>query len=301
MSGIFNLGGVLNSFLPPKEQKQFLNDTLTGQIDKTTAGLDDFRTGNAADLAKMGLEIDQATGQIKALAPGDMQTIAGLINAGSEDPFTTYRNVGDYQFGVLDKLSKNLAGLGRSQDNATLARFGMGGRGGSTFQTNTILDRISKNLSPVYAGALQNIGRDSSGIVQGRTTGAQNVLNLIANRAAIPSRTLPLLTALTDQRANNLSNEIAAETGLGQASRINYLGTKVTPNKWAAAASAVDSSLNSAVDTGMSLASMYLGGGGSKGFGGGGGYNPMAPGQQGAPGGGNNQQVLALLQQLLRN
>lgn len=320
MAGIFQLGNIISAFAPPKETKQYLNDGLTGQIDKTTASLDGFRTGNAADLAKMGLEIDQATGQIKALAPGDMQTIAGLINAGSEDPFTTYRNVGDYQFGVLDKLSKNLAGQGKSQDNAMLARFGMGGRGGSTYQTNTILDRISKNLSPVYAGALQNIGRDTTGIVQGRTTGAQNVLNLIANRAAIPSRTLPLLTALTDQRANNLSNEIAAESGIGQASRTNYLGTKVTPNKWAAAASAIDDSMNSAVDTGMSLASMYFGGGaggalggimggmggggggGSKGFGGGGGYNPMAPGQQGAPaGGGNNQQVLALLQQLLRN
>lgn len=317
MAGIFQLGNVIGSFAKPKEEKQYLNDALTGQIDKTTTGLDAFRAGNAADLAKMGLEIDQATGQIKALAPGDMQTIGGLINAGSEDPFTTYRNVGDYQFGVLDRLSKSLAGQGKAQDNALLARFGMGGRGGSTYQTNTILDRISRNLAPVYAGSLQNLGRDTGTIVQGRTTGAQNVLNLIANRAAIPSRTLPLLTALTDQRATNLNNEIGAETGLGQASRINYLGTKVTPNKWAAAASAIDDSLNSAVDTGMSLASMYLGGGaggalgglmggmggggGSKGFGGGG-YNPMAPGQQGAPyGGGNNQQVLALLQQLLRN
>jgi len=317
MAGIFQLGNVIGAFAKPKEEQIFLNNPLQQQITKTTEGLDAFRAGNAADLAKMGLAVDEATGQLKALSAGDMQTIGGLINQGSEDPFQTYRNVGDYQFGVLDRLAKNLAGQGKAQDNALLARFGMGGRGGSTYQTNTLADRLTRNLAPVYANSLGNIGRDASSIVQGRTTGAQNVLNLIANRAAIPTRSIPLLNMVTDRRAENLSNEIGAQSGLGQASRINYLGTKVTPNKWAAAASAVDDSINSAVDTGMSLASMYFGGGaggalggimggmggggGSKGFGGGG-YNPMAPGQSGAPsGGGNNQQVLALLQQLLRN
>ena len=315
MAGIFQLGNIISAFAPPKSEKQYLNNGLQDQIGKTTDSLDAFRAGNSADLAKMGLAVDEATGQIKTLAPGDMQTIGGLIGQGSEDPFTTYKNVGDYQFGVLDKLSKNLASQGKAQDNALLARFGFGGRAGSTYQTNSILDRISRNLAPVYASSLGNLGRDTGTIVQGRTTGAQNVLNLIANRAAIPTRTIPLLNMVTDRRAENLGNEIGAESGLGQASRTNYLGTKVTPNKWAAAASAIDDSLNSAVDTGMSLASMYFGGGAGGalggimgGMGGGGGnksrasgYNPMAPGQAGAPygGGDNNQQILQLLQAAL--
>lgn len=316
MSQLFNLGGIIGSFARPKEEQIFLNNPLQQQIGKTTDSLDAFRAGNAADLAKMGLEVDQASGQIKALAPGDTATLTGLINQGAEDPFQTYRNVGDYKFGVLDKLAKNIAGMGRAQDNGLMARLGYGGRGGSTYQTNSILDRISRNLTPAYTSALNGIGSDASSIVQGRTTGANNVLNLIANRAMIPARTLSLLTGLSDQRAQNLSNEIGAETGLGQASRTNYLGTKVTPNKWAAAASAIDDSLNSAVDTAGSLAASYFGGGGggllggimggggggSKGFGGGGGsFNAMAPGQYGAPYGGGNQNTLALLQQLLRN
>lgn len=315
MSQLFNLGGIIGSFARPKEEQIFLNNPLQQQIGKTTDSLDAFRSGNAADLAKMGLEVDQASGQIKALAPGDTATLTGLINQGAEDPFTTYRNVGDYQFGVLGKLSKDLAGQGKAQDNAMLARLGLGGRGGSTYQTNSILDRISRNLAPVYAGALGNLGRDTGTIVSGRTTGAANVLNLIGQRAAIPTRTIPLLNLVGDRRAQNLSDEIAAESGLGNAARTNYLGTKVTPNKWAAAASAVDDSLNSAVDTVGSLASSYLGGGMLGGLGGGmgggrgmgfggnarpGSYNPMAPGQYGAPyGGGGNGELLQLIQQYL--
>jgi len=310
MAGISNLGGILGAFLKPKTSHVKYSDALAGQLDNTTNSLTGYRSSQAGDLAKYGLALDEATGKVKALEAGDNSVLAQLIASSNQDPMDTYRGVGDYQFGVLDKLSKSIAGQGRAQDNALLAQFGAGGRGGSTYQTNSILDRLTRNLAPVYAGALSNLGRDTGTIVNGRTTNAGNVVNLLNTRAGIPLRTLPLQTATMDQRTQNLMDEIAAEGGLGNNYRTNSAGFKEEKNKWAALGDALDSSVNSAIDTGMSLYSGGLSGGGGGGImsflgGGGGGNRASAPNagtfiQQGNIGGGNsNQQILQLIQQLL--
>ena len=308
-SGVSNLGGILGAFLKPKTSQVKYSDALAGQLDDTTNSLTGYRSSQAGDLAKYGLALDEATGKVKALEAGDNSVLAQLIASSNQDPMDTYRGVGDYQFGVLDKLSKSIAGQGRAQDNALLAQFGAGGRGGSTYQTNSILDRLTRNLAPVYAGALGNLGRDTGTIVNGRTTNAGNVVNLLNTRAGIPLRTLPLQTATMDQRTQNLMDEIAAQGGLGNNYRTNSAGFKEEKNKWAALGDALDSSVNSAIDTGMSLYSGGLSGGGVGGImsflGGGGGNRASTPNagtfiQQGNIGGGNsNQQILQLIQQLL--
>lgn len=311
MAGISNLGGILGAFLKPKLNQVKYSDALAGQLDNTTNSLTGYRADQSADLSKYGLALDEATGKVKALEAGDNSVLAQLIASSNQDPMDTYRGVGDYQFGVLDKLSKSIAGQGRAQDNALLAQFGAGGRGGSTYQTNSILDRLTRNLAPVYAGALSNLGKDTNTIVNGRTTNAGNVVNLLNTRAGIPLRTLPLQTATMDQRTQNLMDEIAAEGGLGNNYRTNSAGFKEEKNKWAAFGDAADSSINSAIDTGMSLYSGGLSGGGGGGGimsflgGGGGGNRASTPNagtfiQQGNIGGGNsNQQILQLIQQLL--
>ena len=305
-SGVSNLGGILGAFLKPKTSQVKYSDALAGQLDDTTNSLTGYRADQSADLSKYGLALDEATGKVKALEAGDNSVLAQLIASSNQDPMDTYRGVGDYQFGVLDKLSKSIAGQGRAQDNALLAQFGAGGRGGSTYQTNSILDRLTRNLAPVYAGALGNLGRDTGTIVNGRTTNAGNVVNLLNTRAGIPLRTLPLQTATMDQRTQNLMDEIAAEGGLGQNYRTNSAGFKEEKNKVAGAFQAIDSGLNSAVDTAMSLYSGGLSGGGGGGImsmlGGGRSSTPNAGTfiQQGNIGGGNsNQQILQLIQQLL--
>lgn len=312
MAGIFMLGDVLNAIKPPKLSQVKYSDALGSQLDNTTNSLTGYRASQAGDLAKYGAALDEATGKVKALEAGDNSVLAQLIASSNQDPMDTYRGVGDYQFGVLDKLSKSIAGQGRAQDNALLAQFGAGGRGGSTYQTNSILDRLTRNLAPVYAGALSNLGRDTGTIVNGRTTNAGNVMNLLNARAGIPLRTLPLQTATMDQRTQNLMDEIAAEGGLGQNYRTNSAGFKEEKNKWAGALQAIDSGLNSAVDTALSLYTGGLSGGigGGGGImsmlgGGGGGSRAATPNagtfiQQGNIGGGNNNQaILQLIQQLL--
>ena len=311
MAGISNLGGMIGAFLPPKLKQVRYSDALAGQLDDTTNSLTGYRSSQAGDLSKYGTALDEATGKVKALEAGDNSVLAQLIASSNQDPMDTYRGVGDYQFGVLDKLSKSIAGQGRAQDNALLAQFGAGGRGGSTYQTNSILDRLTRNLAPVYAGALGNLGRDTGTIVNGRTTNAGNVTNLLNARAGIPLRTLPLQTATMDQRTQNLMDEIAAQGGLGNNYRTNSAGFKEEKNKWAAFGDAADSSINSAIDTGLSLYTKGLSGGGGGGGGGimsflgGGGNRASTPNagtfvQQGNIGGGNsNQQILQLIQQLL--
>ena len=311
MAGIFMLGDVLSAIKPPKLSQVKYSDALGKQLDNTTNSLTGYRANQAADLSKYGQALDEATGKVKALEAGDNSVLAQLIASSNQDPMDTYRGVGDYQFGVLDKLSKSIAGQGRAQDNALLAQFGAGGRGGSTYQTNSILDRLTRNLAPVYAGALSNLGKDTNTIVNGRTTNAGNVVNLLNTRAGIPLRTLPLQTATMDQRTQNLMDEIAAEGGLGNNYRTNSAGFKEEKNKWAAFGDAADSSINSAIDTRLSLYTGGLSGGGGGGGimsmlgGGGGGGRASTPNagtfiQQGNIGGGNsNQQILQLIAQLL--
>jgi len=306
MAGIFMLGDVLSAIKPPKLSQVKYSDALGKQLDNTTNSLTGYRANQAADLSKYGQALGEATGKVKALEAGDNSVLSQLIASSNQDPMDTYRGVGDYQFGVLDKLSKSIAGQGRAQDNALLAQFGAGGRGGSTYQTNSILDRLTRNLAPVYAGALSNLGRDTGTIVNGRTTNAGNVVNLLNTRAGIPLRTLPLQTATMDQRTQNLMDEIAAEGGLGNNYRTNSAGFKEEQNKCAALGDALDSSVNSAIDTGMSLYSGGLSGGGGGGImsmlGGGRSSTPNAGTfiQQGNIGGGNsNQQILQLIAQLL--
>lgn len=309
---ISNLGGIIGAFLPSKLKQVKYSDALSGQLDTTTNSLTGYRSDKAADLSKYGAAIDEATGKVKALEGDDNSILSKLIASSNQDPLDTYRSIGDYKFGVLDKLSSSLANQGRSQDNALLARFGAGGRGGSTYQTNSILDRLTRNLAPVYAGALNGIGTDTGTIVGGRSQNTGNVLNMLNARAGIPLRTLPLQNAVSDQRTQNLFDEIAAEGQMGQNYRTNSAGFQERMNPWAAAAGAVDNTINGAIDTALSLGGgggmsggiMNLLGGKGGGGGGMGSQRVQTPNagtfiQQGGVGGGNNQAILQLIAQLL--
>lgn len=70
------------------------------------------------------------------------------------------------------------------------------------------------------------------------------------------------LQALQAARAN----EISQLSGLSDVARSNFAGFKENRNKWAAAAGALDQSLNSALDTGLSLYSGGLIGGNTGGM-----------------------------------
>lgn len=302
---IANLGGMLGALMPPKLNRITYSSDLDKALNATTAGLGAYRTAQDADLGRLTDELGRATQNLRGLEGQDQSILGQLIGQNQVDPMNTYREIGAYQTGVLDKLAKDLSGMGRSQDNALMARFGLGGRSGGTYQTNSIVDRLSKNLAPYYAQTLGNLGRDTGIVTGARTEGVGNVLDLINARAGVPMRTVGIQALPSQQRTQNLQSEIAALLGLGEGYRGNTAGFKEEKNKWAAFADAADEGINSALDTAMSLYSGGMtggmfGGGGRSGGGGqsGGGFFPTS-GYGMNRGGGNNQAVLQLLSQLL--
>jgi len=267
MAQIFGgISDVVNTLAPGKTVKNYLSDELQGQINTTTAGLDSFRTGQNADLDRILAGVAGAQPTIAQVGKDDLASLGTLINQGKNaTAFDLAQQYGNYSTGLLDKVAGNLAGYGKSADNRSLAALGYGGRGGSTYQTNTILDRLSKNLAPAYAGVIQGIPGAVSGMISGDATRAGTIGNLVNQRAGIPLRGVYADMIPGQVRSQNLQDQIAALSVLGGAYKQNYLGSTYTPSKLGGVASGLAKTADSALDTYMSL---YTGGmvGGEGGF-----------------------------------
>lgn len=267
-SSIF--GGIANAIDGgPKLNRISYSSALDDQLNALTQEQAALRAADAADLARLTTAAQGAASGVEALAPGDLAILQRIIDNNSSaanDPFQTYTNVGNYNLGLLERLSGGLAEQGRAGESQRLAGLGYGGRGGSTYQSNTLLDRISKNLSPVYAQTLSTIGRDASAIDAGRQTQNASTIGTIRERATIPGRALPYYSLPIEARGGVNNQQIAALLGLGEGYKTNTAGYR----EKATALGSIAGSLDSAVDTGVSLYSSgalggLLGGGGSGG------------------------------------
>lgn len=255
--GLFS--GIADAISPSKLNRISYSPALDQQLNELTAD----QTGNrAAQAAQAGLytnAANAAASEVAKLSPGDQAILQQIINA-RVDPYQTYQNVGNYNFGLLDRLSGNLAGLGQAGDSRAQAALGYGGRGGSTYQSNTLLDRISKNLSPVYASTLNNIGRDASAISGNQIAQNQNTLGLLDYRAGIPGRGLSYLAAPIQLNQSLTDSEIQQLLGLGTGYKTNTAGFQEKKSPLGSIAGGLDS----AVDTGISAYTSGLFGGTTK-------------------------------------
>lgn len=282
-SSIF--GGVANAITGgPKLSRVSYSPALDAQLGALTDAQAQQRAANAGDVARIGAQASRAAGQMEALNPEDMAVLQGIIN-NRTDPFQTYQNVGNYQFSLLDRLASGLAEQGRAGESRRMAALGYGGSGRSTYGSNTLLDRISRNLTPVYASTLSNIGRDATSVDAGRLNQNAQTAAMIRERAAIPGRSLPLYQLPLQTRMDVNEAEIANLLGLGDAWRNNTAGFREKQT----ALGNLASSLDSAVDTGLSLYTGGLFGGGGGGLGGilGGGRQPSGGNPFGPSGYGN--------------
>lgn len=256
-------GGVAAAISPPKLKRVTYSGDLDTQLADLTKAQTAGRQASQADLDRLIGASRTAAGQVEQLAPGDMAVLQSVINQRT-DPFQTYTGVGNYNMGLLERLSGNLAEQGRAGESRRFAALGYGGRGPSTYQSNTLLDRVSKNLAPVYASTLGNIGRDASSIESNRLNQNANVVSLLRERAGIPTRSLPLYSLPLDARQQLTQDDIANLLGLGEGFKENTAGFREQQS----ALGNIASSLDSAVDTGLSLYSGGLMGGGGGGLGG---------------------------------
>jgi hypothetical protein len=254
-SSIF--GGIANAIDGgPKLDRIKYSSNLDDQLNLLTNSQTANRAANAADVARLSAAATGAAKQIEGLSAADQAVIQQIINS-RVDPFSTYTGVGNYNLGLLNNLSAGLAEQGRAGESRRMAALGFGGRGGSTYGSNTLLDRISKNLAPVYAQTFGNIGRDATAIDSGRLNQNQNTLGLLDYRAGIPMRAVNAYGIPIQARQSVNDAEIRNLLGLGEGYKTNTAGFREKQT----ALGSIAGSLDSAVDTGLSLYTGGLAGG----------------------------------------
>lgn len=308
----------------PKLVRDWYSDVLNGQQDLTTAGLGTNRTANQADLDTFTNALKGSISRVNALEPGDTGALTGMIGTLSNpDALSLYRGVGDYRTGLLNKFSADLAGQGSASDKLAQARLGYGGRGPSTYASNSLIDRISKNLVPAFQSTIGSIGADTSSLQTNQRANFDQSVGLIDKRAQIPLRSTLLNLLPIQVRQQLMQDEIGNETALGSAYRNNLLGTHLKTDRLTKILQGSDDSANTGADIGISLIKDYLGdkGGASSGvtasgangsansaglqalisqYGGGSGNGAgRGGGNSGSGGGQNSQQIMQLLQMIM--
>jgi hypothetical protein len=265
--GFFMLGGILDAFMPGKTKTRYFSDDLNRQAQGAIQSMPQYREAQAQDLSRYTGALNRAVPQVENLAAGDTGLLGQLIGQRTGSAMDTYQGVGNTQMGLLQQIIGSIANQGTGALNQQMARMGYGGRGGSSFQTNQLLDRISANIAPVASQMMGNIGRDASAIEMANTGRLGEIMGMMNARSNIPLRTADLMLAPAEARNRMLMNEIMALGGFGDVTRGNVAGFEYQQNPWAAAATSVDNQINRSMDRAAGM----IGGVGGGGGGGGGG------------------------------
>jgi hypothetical protein len=258
------LGGILDAFMPGKTETRYFSNDLNRQAQQSIQAMPQYREAQGQDLSRYTGALNRAVPQVEALGAGDTSLLGQLIGQRTGSAMDTYRDVSDTQMGMLDRIVGSIANQGRGAMNQNLARLGYGGRGGSSFETNMLLDRIAGNIAPVAGQMMGNIGRDAMAMEGANTGRLADIMGLVNARSNIPLRTADLMLAPSEARNRMLMNEIMALGGLGDVNRGNVAGFEYRQNPWAAAAGSVEKRF----DQGMDRIFGLLGGGGGGGGGG---------------------------------
>jgi len=292
--GIFNGSELLRSFMPDKYVRRYNSDTLQSEIDKTTKGLDAFRTAQNATLGDYTNAINKNIAWREKYAPANEGELNQML--GTE---RNYDFLGDRErarsgdIAALEGVLAKLGGGMSKADKIGAARLGYAGRPSSGY-----LDRARS----AYLGAFAQ--QPLNTILAGSTNAAQAAGNArrasIAQRLGLLDKRSGLMDDMSEMvlnparaRAAMMNDEINALSGLGGVYKQNLAGWERKVNPFVGAASAVDNSLNSVVDTAVDLIGTVYGGGGGmggmmgggKGGGGGGGIMSMMGGGGGGGGG----------------
>lgn len=256
------VGPILGAFGKTRVKQRNYSDAVQDAITAAARSATGDRAANAADLGAYTQGINRAIGRIEALNPEDTATLGGLISrTASDDPMAVYRGVGDYQVGLFDRFSRGLAEQGRAGQNLQFARMGLGGRGGSTYTNNALLDRISRNLAPAFAQVTGNIGRDTQILGNQRLAQGGQVANLINTRRGLQTQGAELALNPAMARASLADMEAGRLGTLGQAARTTTAGFQAEKDLVGRLADGLSEAEDTVLNTAMGLLSMYSGGG----------------------------------------
>lgn len=270
--GVFNGGELLRSFMPDKYERRYNSDTLQGEIDKTTKGMDAYRTGQAKTLDDYTAASARGVAWREKYAPANEAELNTMLAAEKNYDFLGDRErarSGD--IAALEGVLGRLGGGMSKADKIGAARLGYAGRPSSGY-----LDRARNSYLGAFAQQPLNT------ILAGSTNAAQQAGNArranVAQRLGLIDKRASLMDDIADQvlnparaRTAMLNDEIGALSGLGGVYKQNLAGWEKKVNPWVGAASAIDESLNSALDIVMEYYGGGMGGmgGGMGGMGGG--------------------------------
>jgi len=266
MAGVFNLGGVLDAFSPPKLNRIYNDPALQGQIDTSVGGMTDYRNKAGQSLSNFEKANREAINESRRLSQLTEGEVGGLLGGLRQASYLSDRErtrQGD--LAALNQLLGQLGGGMSRADKAAASRLGYAGRPSSSYMDKQRSSYLGAFGAPIASQIFAGLNPAAAGAASERGANINQQLGLMDYRNQLPlgiaQMELNPLQALQQSRAS----EIGQLGGLSDVSRSNLAGFKEERNKWAAAAGAVDESLNSALDIALSL----YGGGMLGGMGGG--------------------------------
>lgn len=286
--GVSNLGGIIGAFAPPKLKRIYNNELLQGQIDRSIGGMDQFRA--ASDEALGGYTAAnrraiEKVGGLQQQSEGEINQMLGSLGGASYMADRERAREGD--LAALTGLLGQMGGGMSKGDKIAQSRLGYAGRPSGTYTDKARASYMASFGAPLAGQIFSGLNTAASGSAAERGANIGQRMGLMQARNEMPLQMADL--ELNPLRARGMAREmeIGQLGDLSGVNKSNLAGFKEQKNKWAAAGEAADESINSAIDTYLSLYSGGLmGGGGGGGRGGGG----MLSGIMGGGGRGGTQQ-----------
>jgi hypothetical protein len=220
----------------------------------------------------------QEAQRLGAQTEGEIGSLLGGLRGASYMSDRERTRQGD--LAALNTLLGQLGGGMSRADKAAASRLGYAGRPSSSYMDKQRSSYLGAFGAPIASQIFAGLNPAAAGAAAERGANVRQQLGLMDYRNQIPAGLAEMeLNPLQALQAARQS-EIAQLGGLSDVARSNLAGFKENRNKWAAAAGAVDQSLNSALDTYMSLYSGGMLGGGGGGGGGLGGLFGMGGGSR---------------------
>lgn len=272
--GLFDfIGGIGEAISPSKTKKMYKSDALQGQIDTSTAGMDQYRNEANTGIANYAASNQRAIGDTARLnkqTEGETnQMLGGLRNASFMADRERARE-GDLT--ALQGLLGQMGGGMSKSDKIASSRLGYAGRPSSTYMDKARQSYLGAFGAPIAGQIFGGLNQAAGGAAAERGANIGQQMGLMQYRNQLPANLAGMELNPLMARQQARESEIAQLGGLSNAANSNFAGLQEKKSTLGKITGSIGSSLNSAADTAMAMYSGGLmggeGGGLMKSFGG---------------------------------
>lgn len=260
--GISNLGGIIGAFAPSKMERMYNNEGLQKQIDTSIGGMDQYRKEADTAVGNYTGANRRAIGEVTRLnqqTEGETnQMLGGLRNASFMGDRERARS-GD--LAALQGLLGQMGGGMSKADKMAASRLGYAGKPSSSYMDKQRSSYIGSFGAPIAQQIFGGLNQAAGGAAAERGQNISQQMGLMGYRNSLPMNLAEMELNPLKARQAARQSEIGQLGGLSDVNNSNFAGFQEKKNKWAALGEAMDSSVNSAIDTGLTLYSGGLLGG----------------------------------------